>query len=258
MDSFEDIDQFAADAEGPSLELEPEGIELGAPVRPAPAPEAVAAETAGDDDGFEFASADDDFQEVRISKPPSKRGPLPSPETEEPRAEPMLEIDPDAIAEAPMDAEASSDDADEAWSHQNLSRFKLDIASLEGDDVKLDLEEAPAPESLEHGDFLHHQEEAPAPRAAARGGLKLTNFADEAYHLPADSESAPAGGLAGRLSADRLEEIVRAQVREQSREIIETVVRRIVRDVVPDLATKIIREELHRLLEDSARGESSP
>lgn len=247
MDSFEDINEFAEE-EGPALELEADDEE--APPVPA-ARKPVAPQPEGDDgENFEFAVADDDFQEVRIAQPLSKRGPLPSPETEEPVAEPMLEIDPDAEIEAVGHEEAASDDNDEAWSHQNLSRFKLDVASLEGDDVKLDLEEVPAPESLEHGDFLHHKE------AAGRGALKLTNFDEDAYQLPA--EPASSGGLPAGLDPEHLEEIVRAQVKEQSREIIESVVRRIVRDIVPDLATKLIREELKRLLDDSDHRENSP
>jgi hypothetical protein len=46
------------------------------------------------------------------------------------------------------------------------------------------------------------------------------------------------------MNAQELERVIRAQ----SREIIEQVVRKI----VPDLAASIIREELERLLEDTA------
>ena len=51
------------------------------------------------------------------------------------------------------------------------------------------------------------------------------------------------GAKAQKMDPDVLEALIRAQ----SKEIIEEVVRRI----VPDLASKIIREELERLLEDT-------
>lgn len=237
MENFEDIGQFAE-----VVEREGHGDFEEAPPQPKPNPPS---EEAGDDslyvdlppldegEEFEVKPIDDDFHEVRLAKKPGAAGPLPSPRTENP---PELDLDAN-------DLDATDGADDEAWSHQNLSRFKLDVASLEDEDVKLDLEEVTAPESLEHGDFLRHPETAPA----------LTDFNEPTYHLPVDTDETAAIGLTGQLSADRLEQIVRAQ----SREIIETVVRRIARDVIPDLATKIIREELDRLLEDSPR-ESSP
>jgi hypothetical protein len=179
--------------------------------------------------------------------------------------------------------EPSSEPAQEDWAHQDLSRFKIDLPPVsvesEGLDLKIDMGE----EEFTASGFLYKpdarkeaqvpprfQREEPAqlvedvleleqseddltqpilevPEATAQIGLSL-----ERDEIPEPLEPLvpdfrdPARGGAGipQLSADRIEEIIRAQ----SREIIEDVVRRI----VPDIATELIREELERLLEESS------
>lgn len=192
------------------------------------------------------SSDDEDFSEFKLTnftqtgvKPPPQAEPTPPP------------------------SEAGSDERD-PWSHQDLSRFKLDLSNdeIEGEnlEINLDLDE----NSMESNDFLLNREETSGP-----AGLELeepiepisaselqieTVDAVQAIQTPGiESQSTQRREAAGepldagripQLSADHLEQIIRAQ----SRDIIEAVVRR----VVPEIASDIIKQELQRLLEETA------
>lgn len=190
-------------------------------------------------------------------------------------------------------AQAGASD-DEAWTHQDLSRFKLDLPPVTidnaDDSLKIDMVEnefainppprpaptfrpsAPPPqispqfeEEPEHHTFgdltndLHvdrdNQEEIELPEIEGLEHFELTtgtspDLAPElsiegtSMQTPPAARAKSPGAPPPQLNAEQLEDIIRAQ----SRDIIESVVRKI----VPDLAAAIIREELERLLEDTA------
>ena len=151
-------------------------------------------------------------------------------------------------------------DERDPWSHQDLSRFKLDLPPVEvgtieepqdagssGLEVATSIRTAPdewRAEDVKMDDSgelpsLEIDDHVPGDEIDMTPDANLEIDANEEEELPA-----PRGGRIPQLSSDRLEEIIRAQ----SREIIEDVVRKI----VPDIASDLIRKELERLLEDSA------
>lgn len=196
------------------------------------------------------------FQEMRIT-PPQKK------------AQPEL----DAEDSEPAKANPLQPEERDPWSHQDLARFKLDLPQLDEDSHSLEMDTS-AETAVGLDDFLLEAEQADVSLSSSGELSTAGRFGDETvssvrtdalsldeteevqtldsgeYHReelestarPATSPSfAPKSGVP-QLSADKLEELIRAQ----SREIIESVVRRI----VPDLATEMIREELRRLLQD--------
>ena len=189
----------------------------------------------------------------------------------------------DEAPEAPAFEAEASDEDDEAWSRQDLSQFKLDLPPIsvgegnEGFNIDMGQEEFTA-SAFETEEIAENVKPPPQRRAAATQitaddeslfGNDLTleaeqiNDAHDEVALPLEpidedaleithsgaasrapsSTATPPPGL-NQMSAQELERVIRAQ----SREIIEQVVRKI----VPDLAATIIREELERLLEDTA------
>ncbi len=214
----------------------------------------------------ELAGAEDDFAPLELSQL-----------SKEPDAPPQLEAQ-------------DTDDEDEAWARQDLSQFKLDLPPIsvgEGrDGFNIDmgeeeftasgLETEPIEESImpppQRRPSTSPRVSQQAPQLSTEDeslfGNDLTleadqiNEAHDEVALPLEPieeleitstasipRGAPLGtatppqGL-GQMSAAQLEVLIRSQ----SREIIEQVVRKI----VPDLAATIIREELERLLEDTA------
>jgi CheY-like chemotaxis protein len=171
---------------------------------------------------------------------------------------------------------------DEQWAQQDLSRFKLDLppVTVESDDgpenaIRIDMGEDQFtnpgrddrtdpmyPMSAAGPSLEPRYEQAPSenPFGDLANDLQVDYGEIEEVELPEqplgleDTEelslesSTLQTGKIPQVDAGRLEEIIRAQ----SRDIIEAVVRKI----VPDLATAIIREELERLLEDTAVRES--
>ena len=124
-------------------------------------------------------------------------------------------------------SELTTEDDRDPWSHQDLSRFKLDLEPADAGSPNNEMELAvdfaePAPA------LSPTTPEPPPQQAPPAVGLDL-NKSLKKGEIPA-------------LDADQLEQIVRAQ----SREVIEDLARRI----VPDIATQIIRAELKRLLEE--------
>jgi two-component system, cell cycle response regulator len=227
----------------------------------------------------------EDFSEFRIQPPHL-----------EPRQEPKLETEP--IPEEGPSLSLTEDD--ESWSHQDLSRFKLDLSPVSVSDDESGVEMQLSDPELERARILQNhglgpamqQPQAPPPYYGHYELPTEENLVDDSFESPqkggdltlkpqeidstpdeldlefdshADvpppalarenlrnnpltgyEEDFPASeaGKIPQLSSERLEEIIRAQ----SRDIIESVVRKL----VPELASDIIREELHRLLEDTA------
>lgn len=216
---------------------------------------------------FDDASEDEAFKPLELSSFDSN-------------SSPNLNLDDDRTA---ANVSFGSGNDDESWTHQDLSRFKLDLppVTVESDDgpdanIRIDMGEDqftdPAipqpsrhqvdmtpPPALERMDTLphdrasdrlseFHSEYANSEEIEMPVELPDADLSLEEAELSLESSTLETGKLPPKLSADRLEEIIRAQ----SRDIIEAVVRKI----VPDLATAIIREELERLLEDTAVRES--
>ena len=225
----------------------------------------------------------------------------------------------------PSPRASAADESDDPWSHQDLSRFKVDLPPVTASNPEhgIDLEipetslgdypqqqaqtlrsyeaDSETPELGDTQNFdsfsfgghhpqsqrktpLHPDEIAQAEEEVVPnfeiddGDLQLASqlhdsdqsdssneqvgghFTDEATEaissqkygrqasreprIDADDFSSFDAAKIPQLSPERLEQIIRAQARE----IVEAVVRKI----VPDLATDIIREELQRLLEDTA------
>jgi CheY-like chemotaxis protein len=165
-----------------------------------------------------------------------------------------------------------SDEDDEAWSRQDLSQFKLDLPPIsvgegaEGFNIDMGEEEfsspgfeteaPPQPLQTRSGDDDHfgndltleaqqineaHDEIALPLEPLDEDELEITH-SGALDGLKSSTATPPAG--VNQMSAKELERVIRSQ----SREIIEQVVRKI----VPELAATIIREELERLLEDTA------
>lgn len=163
-------------------------------------------------------SESETFSELRIV-PPAMANENAAPAIE-------FENSPSEMALMTEAEEKATEDDRDPWSHQDLSRFKLDLESVEAtannDEIELAV------------DFA---EPEPAMGSTAPESSKQTPPA-----AGLDLKKSISKGEIPALSADQLEQIVRAQ----SREVIETLARRI----VPDIATKIIRAELKRLLEE--------
>ena len=216
---------------------------------------------------FDDASEDEAFKPLELSSFDSD-------------SSPNLNLDDDRTA---ANVSFGSGNDDESWTHQDLSRFKLDLppVTVESDDgpdanIRIEMGEDQFTDPLIPQPSRHQVDMTPPPALERmdtlshdRTGDRLSDFhseyanseeiempvelpdADlslEEAELSLESSTLETGKLPPKLSADRLEEIIRAQ----SRDIIEAVVRKI----VPDLATAIIREELERLLEDTAVRES--
>ncbi len=257
MNSFDDISEFAEQVEAEKspmglvppmaqkpVETEIEASDHGPELAIDSSPPNHATDAGEDEDGFDFQSSDEDFQEVRISSHQQK-----TPE----RAKPLALAEDQIMAEPTI---VAAEDSEEPWSHKNLARFKLDLDPDDEPSAKLTLEVEEGPESLEHGEFLRHvpkdEIHIESDENALHPPLAFTDIQESAYELtdddtlPINSEKNSAlTGEIGKLNSDQLEKIIRAQ----SKDIIETVVRRMVREIVPDLASNIIREELNRLLE---------
>jgi two-component system cell cycle response regulator len=182
----------------------------------------------------------------------------------------------DAAPELNLETESGPHADDEAWSRQDLSHFKLDLPPIsvgEGrEEFKIDMGEeefstpnfelsSPPPEqhpsayaepaeahgndlTLESHEIANAADEIAMPLEPLdlEPGMDFIPQAAPSRSKSASSATPPRG--ADQMSAENLERIIRAQ----SREIIEQVVRKL----VPDLAATIIREELERLLEDTA------
>jgi hypothetical protein len=267
--------RLAARAASPKAGPPPAAAPKPASAAPAPsaaAPPADAAKSSWSMESFEEPSSfeDEEFQPLELSQ--LSRDPGESAESENQSAFA-------AGSDAGLDAD------DETWSRQDLSQFKLDLPPIsvgEGaGEFKIDMgeeefstpnfetveETAPAPIAPPEDTFGNdltldaHQinqavEEIPLPlEPVDEGGLELTKSgadllspSDEPPRTQQRTPPAPHSAGAAQLSAEQLEHIIRSQ----SREIIE----RVVRKLVPDLAATIIREELERLLEDTAVRES--
>ena len=180
---------------------------------------------------------------------------------------------------------------DEVWARQDLSQFKLDLPPITvgdgsdgGENFNIDLgdQEFSRPDFNLNDPAQNHSSVQMPPRRKSdlaldideinaapeialplepmletvdSAGFDSPNFgsdlepmdlaADPSFESPFESSfETTREPVVPQLSADRLEAIIRAQ----SREIIEQVVRK----MVPELASTIIREELERLLEDTA------
>lgn len=155
----------------------------------------------------------------------------------------------------------------EPWSHQDLSRFRIELppVSVESEEFSLSFDLSEVETGIQGGEFLLNHTNTPATsQSLDQDGRELEDN-DGATEIPLSIETpltidsnpaiptipqatSPKTALTDfavpQLEADRLEEIIRAQ----SREIIESVVRRI----VPDIASELIKQEIQRLLEDTS------
>jgi CheY-like chemotaxis protein len=136
-------------------------------------------------------------------------------------------------------ADPRNEEKEEVWSQKNLSRFRLDLPTE--DTTPMATANASASQTPEAEAPIAVFEMPAKDQQTAH--LKLENPFNPAEPLPAFEPNSEYE--VPQLSADRLEDIVRAQ----SREVIEALVKRL----VPDLAAEIIRQELERLLQDADR-----
>jgi hypothetical protein len=125
----------------------------------------------------------------------------------------------------------------EAWAHQDLNKFKIDLPEVELDEVTVNyvVPEGAIDESafVTTDALLTPQEEQ-----FSYGGPSAKKQRSEPQpQVPV--EAAPAFSM----DSSRIEDIVRSQARE----IIESVVWKI----IPDIAERVIREELEKILKES-------
>ena len=237
MESFEDVNDFASretESAGGDLSLEPE--DQFAPMSFAKtgpsmsvAPEGKPA--ADDDEPW----AHQDLSRFRIELPPVSVQSdeldltLDTGAEEFTRAGYVADFGGDALAEPPANPNFALENT-AAPNENDFARPDQSPRELEA-----------SPEELEMGtpltldDDLTETMTPLAPQAPSAPRMEAPQM---------DLRQTTLGANPGKVDADGLEKIIRAQ----SREIIEEVVRRI----VPDLASQIIREELERLLEDTA------
>jgi CheY-like chemotaxis protein len=164
--------------------------------------------------------------------------------------------------------ELSAEDRD-PWSHQDLSRFKIELPPVSVDDGDMSIQIGE--QDIDTNAFQHYTSPGVSKEPAKvdddahdfhgsvddLDSLELeieTDDTDKHSELKTqrteplrESKLGLETGRIPQLSSERLEEIIRAQ----SREIIESVVRKI----VPDIAAGLIREELNRLLEEDEEPE---
>lgn len=256
MDSFDDISKFAAEHEALADQVPP-------PFE-APPNELVA--------NFSDEPSDDEYAEFQLTNLNDDVSKLQT-----------LTITPnDAVSGRERATGSPSTDDAEPWSHQDLSRFKLDLTpvAVEGEEFSLavNLED----HHPENAGFVVHPElpkrdtsQLPPPPPASTPSADESSMAssfsledeialspepipeielpdyeglgddlnEEAYEVVHRDKQSGDMPKVPQLSPEDLERIIRAQ----SRDIIEAVVRKI----VPDLATAIIRQELERLLEEN-------
>lgn len=218
------------------------------------APEIAVAAAKSVDDSVDDSTGDEGYSEFKLTNLSSRRTKAPAPSLES----------------------AAGDDS-EPWSHQDLSRFKVDLppVAVEGEEFELTVDPSEhdvdgtgfkteplhrrsslgiepfeidnAPEELDLPQYELDDTEPLELKSNPR--MPEPNSPRQPMALASGDELSLDGGPIPQLTPDRLEQIVRAQ----SREIIESVVRRI----VPDIASELIRQELNRLLEDSGLHETS-
>jgi CheY-like chemotaxis protein len=271
MESFEDISQFAnlSDIGATSASEENEiGPELSADLTFSSEP------NEDDEDGSAFKMTTLKATRSQVTS----AAPTPPPARTAPQAATKSATPKRPQAEA--GGFGGNEDAEEPWSHQDLSRFKVELSpvEVEGEEFALTVDpnendveatavmfQAPkerlSDRIAEHIATARANEHLPIelelePEIANAHEIELSDFSTSDYEnleVEVHEPSAPAPrardlqdlgeGQIPQLSPERLEQIVRAQ----SREIIESVVRKI----VPDLASELIREELERLLSES-------
>lgn len=136
----------------------------------------------------------------------------------------------------PAAAMAASPAGEESWSHQDLSKFKVDLS---GDPaVDADVDDFAVARIQSEGEFeevtFTSKKTAPSAVAPSAG-----------HPVPA----APAPRAAGS-PASAMDEIMAEKVlREEARAILE----RVVWQMLPDIAERVVREEIQKLLKDSER-----
>jgi len=226
MDSFEDISSFAD--------------------------EAAADESANDND-----PANEGFSEFKLT---NLKGGL------KPAADPDVPLDPPGGTQSthiPTRATEGGGEDTEPWSHQDLSRFKIELppVSVESEEFSLSFDLSEVETGIQNSEFLlNHATKTPTTATTSQnpdddGAIEIPLSIETPLTLdsnPSISQTTSpktaftdfSNSVIPQLEADRLEEIIRAQ----SREIIESVVRRI----VPDIASELIKQEIQRLLEDTS------
>lgn len=139
-------------------------------------------------------------------------------------------------------ATAPAPKADEGWSHQDLSKFKIDVPAAGGDDFGGDLANYMIPaEDLNlakvesAGDFEEVTFVGPA-KTEARMPAKA---APQPEHHGESRSSAPAprGGAHDQVLAEKI-------MREEARAVLE----KIAWQILPDICERVVREELNKLL----------
>jgi hypothetical protein len=253
MDSFEDINDFAddenADLAPPPMQQTSSKIKGKPPVEEADADEETE---------FKFADLGSQGAATAPASPPPAAPPVQA----------KAKAPAGAKSEVPSDSSPATSDERDPWSHQDLSRFKLDLdpVSVDSDDLNFEVGDPNVQDHVHGTEFLLKTNRTNPddeireidPGQMSDANLELEPHDEPSRREPSDDEHPLPGSLGPldlaleapngtplKLSEDRLETILRAQ----SREVIEEVVRRI----VPDLASEIIRQELQRLLQEPGK-----
>lgn len=228
MDSFEDINQFAANdfSSEAAEEFAPMNLTRSTPV-PQPEERELTIDPASEPAQDEPWAAQD-LSRFKIDLPPVS--------VENEGLDLKIDMGEEEFTasgflyrpDSPRQAERSPEPQERTMAMPPpTSRGELQLEDFPEEDLTQPVLEMPD-ENSPMGLALDERDEAPEPLSPMR----------ESSYGRRDENTIP------QLSADRIEEIIRAQ----SREIIEEVVRR----VVPDIATEMIREELDRLLEETS------
>lgn len=222
-------------------EAPPQSVAKETSSRPAPGPKPVGKTTATPILKLDSDEADD-FQQVPLPK--AKIPPKAPPRTEKPTGK---------IADA------------DTWSHQDLTRFKLNLPT---DDITPDYDDSVLTNAnivMSNGmDEINlddiDREPAPSPAPKAKQPAKPVTPAPtartETPRTAAPRAEAPKAAAspmtlqmenvaAAPLDVHQMEEILRAQVKE--------VLQDIAWKIVPDVAERIVREEIQKLLKESER-----
>lgn len=159
-------------------------------------------------------------------------------------ADDIYAIPDEEFAAVPLTSQKSEEEHDEGgWSHQDLSKFKINIPETENTDFASKF-------------VIPQDEELASAHFEVSGNFEEVSFQEEPQDLTV--KKAPAASAApsaakpntlaktqsqGDMKADMMEKIIR----EEAREVIEAICWKI----LPEIAERIVREEINKILRDT-------
>jgi hypothetical protein len=141
----------------------------------------------------------------------------------------------------------SSDPKSEDWSHQDLSKFKIDLPkeAFAIDEADLTHTSIALSSGVEEINLEDLEEIETSQKTAPRAAPKASPAAPAPSAPKKPSAAGQLGANLAALDPMHVEEILRQEVR--------TVLEQIAWKIIPDVAERVVREELQKLLKDAER-----